>query len=97
MEIDFVCMKKLLLIAAMLFMCCITRAQDNPVADPEAVVVSGNARFTLLTSRLVRMEWAEDGIFEDRATLAVVNRRLEVPEFKVRRSGKTGHLQTSVA
>ena len=27
MEIDFVCMKKLLLIAAMLLMCCITRAQ----------------------------------------------------------------------
>ena len=87
-------MKKLLLIAAMLLMCCITRAQDNPVADPEAVVVSGNARFTLLTSRLVRMEWAEDGIFEDRATLAVVNRRLEVPEFKVRRSGKTLTIKT---
>ena len=30
----------------------------NPVAAPEAVVVCGNARFTVLTSRLIRMEWA---------------------------------------
>ena len=27
----------------------------DPVADPAAVVVSGNARFTVLTDRLIRM------------------------------------------
>ena len=30
-------------------------AQNNPVARPEAQVVVGNARFTVLTDRLVRM------------------------------------------
>ena len=40
-------------------------AGDDPVADPKAVVVSGNTRFTVLESRLVRMEWAADGKFED--------------------------------
>ena len=45
-------------------------------------VVSGNARFSVLTPQLIRMEWSEDGVFEDRATLGVVNRNLEVPPFK---------------
>jgi alpha-glucosidase len=59
---------------------------NDPKADPSAVVVSGNARFTVLTSQLVRMEWSEDGVFEDNATLTFVNRRLTVPEFKVSKS-----------
>ena len=59
----------------------------DPVADEAAVVTFDNARFTVLTSRLIRMEWSEDGKFEDRASLAIVNRRLDVPEYKVIRRG----------
>lgn len=57
----------------------------DPVADPKAVVIEGSARFTLLTARLVRMEWAADGRFEDHASLVFVNRRLPVPDFKTTR------------
>jgi alpha-glucosidase len=57
-------------------------AQDNPVADPKAVVVSGNARFTVLTPQLIRVEWAEDGKFEDHASLVFINRRMPVPRFQ---------------
>ena len=59
---------------------------DNPKADAKAVVTSGNARFTVLTPQLIRMEWSADGQFEDRATLTFVNRETPVPEFKVRES-----------
>ncbi|MBO5874903.1 MAG: DUF4968 domain-containing protein, partial [Alistipes sp.] len=62
---------------------CKKAATDNPKADEKAVVVAGNARFTVLTSQLIRMEWAEDGKFEDNATLTFVNRNLPVPEFTV--------------
>ena len=55
----------------------------NPLARPEATVVSGNARFTVLTPQLIRMEWAEDACFEDRATLGVINRNLTAPSFRV--------------
>ena len=65
-----------------------TMATANPKAAPGAEVVSGNARFTVLTDRLIRMEWSEDGIFEDRASLAVINRELPVPSFSVVRSGE---------
>lgn len=54
---------------------------NNPKAADEATVVAGNARFTVLTDRLIRMEWAEDGVFEDRASLGITNRNLPVPQF----------------
>ena len=61
----------------------LVQAQQTPKADDKAVVVAGNARFTVLTPQLIRMEWSADGVFEDRATLTFVNRKTEVPQFKV--------------
>ena len=58
-------------------------ASDNydPVADSRAVVIAGSARFTVLTPQLIRLEWANDGKFEDHASFAFVNRALPVPQF----------------
>ena len=67
----------------------------HPQASEKAMVVCGNARFTVLTSRLVRMEWSEDGVFEDRATLGIINRDLEVPAFDVRKTGSKVVIKTS--
>jgi alpha-glucosidase len=53
----------------------------DPVADPKATVILGNARFTVLTPELIRMEWAADGNFEDHASFVFLNRRLPVPQF----------------
>ena len=61
-------------------------ANEDPKADDRAIVVAGNARFTVLTPQLIRMEWSEDAVFEDRATLTFVNRKTEVPQFKVTNS-----------
>src|SRR6201996_3960694 len=56
-------------------------ATYNPVANPQAVVTQGNARFTVLTPQLIRMEWAADGKFEDHPSFVFLNRRLPVPKF----------------
>jgi hypothetical protein len=56
----------------------------NPVADPAAVVASGNMRFTVLTPELIRIEWSGQSLFEDRASFVVVNRNLPVPTFTTR-------------
>src|SRR5579863_2615132 len=53
----------------------------NSVADPAAIVISGNARFTILTPQLIRLEWAADGQFQDRPSLLFINRRMPVPQF----------------
>jgi len=57
----------------------------NPAADSTSIVVEGNARFTILTSQLIRMEWSSDHSFEDRASLVFINRKLEPPHFTVKR------------
>src|ERR1700722_20194709 len=56
-------------------------ATYNPVANPQAVVTQGNARFTVLTPQLIRMEWVADGKFEDHPSFVFLNRRLPVPKF----------------
>jgi alpha-glucosidase len=53
----------------------------SPAADSKAIVTVGNARFTVLTPRLIRLEWAADGKFEDHASLVFLNRKLPVPSF----------------
>jgi hypothetical protein len=82
------------LLAAGLLVSGVLSAQNNPVARPEAQVTVGNARFTVLTDRLVRMEWSETGAFEDHATLAVVNRDLPVQKFTVTRTGDGVRIKT---
>ena len=74
-------MRSLRRLTVLLLFAVVALAQDNPVADPKAVVVSGHARFTILTPQLIRMEWAEDGKFEDHASLVFINRRLPVPNI----------------
>lgn len=66
-----------------------------PEASKEAQVICGKARFTILTSRLIRMEWSDDFKFEDRATLGIINRNLDVPQFDVKRSKSRVIITTS--
>ena len=58
-------------------------AQDSTQlqADKKAIVTAENARFTILTPRLLRMEWAADRSFDDHASFVIVNRKLKVPSF----------------
>jgi len=60
------------------------RFRGQPVAHPDAVVTHGNVRFTVLTPRLIRLEWSETGIFEDRCTYAFPTRyTTSSPKFTV--------------
>jgi len=57
--------------------------ETTPKANEKAIIKGDKYRFTVLTSRLIRIEYNEDGYFEDRATQTVVNRVFDVPEFEV--------------
>jgi hypothetical protein len=59
-------------------------AQPSP--EPEAVVTAPRARFTILTSRLIRMEYSRTESFEDRPSQAFLFRKQPVPEYRTRRS-----------
>ena len=61
------------------------RLSFDAVADAAAVVVAGNARFTVLTPRLIRLEYSPDGRFEDRPSQVFWYRNQPVPPFEARR------------
>lgn len=57
--------------------------QFDPIADPTAVITTPTARFTILTDRLLRLEYSPTGQFEDRPSQTFWTRCLPVPEFDV--------------
>ena len=46
----------------------IYKTKTRPLAIQDNIVQGANYRITLLTEALVRLEYSEDGVFEDRAT-----------------------------
>jgi alpha-glucosidase (family GH31 glycosyl hydrolase) len=54
----------------------------QPRAHPEAIVQVGPVRFTVLTSRLIRLEYDPKEIFEDRPSQVFWYRQQPLPEFK---------------
>ena len=55
----------------------------NSTANPKSVIKGDKYRITVLTERLIRLEYSNDGIFEDRATEQIFNRRLDIPKYEV--------------
>ena len=51
----------------------------DPRPNPSAVVTAGKARLTVLTDRLVRMEWGQT---VDAATFTFINRNLPAPKYQ---------------
>ena len=64
---------------------------NNPNPNPDSVVTAGEARFTVLTSRLIRMEWGQT---VDSATLTFLNRYLPAPSFKQHDDGQWKIIET---
>ena len=66
------------------------------LATPHAgnVYTADKVRITLLTPRMARFEYAEDGVFEDRESLAVLNRDLGKVKFTVKKSGEWNVIDT---
>ena len=57
-------------------------ARNHPSkAEDKNIVLCGSARFTVLSPKLIRIEYDVDAQFEDRATQTVINRRLGDVEF----------------
>ena len=57
--------------------------QNNLIASSKNIVKGNTYRFTILSPRLIRIEYNKNGIFEDRATSLVVNRKFQDCQFKM--------------
>ena len=60
-----------------------TQLQLSPQADERNIVQGDNYRFTLLTDRMIRMEYSASGTFEDRATRMAINRAFPPVDYQV--------------
>jgi len=67
----------------------------RPLADPRAVVRGNNYRITVLTGRLLRLEYAADGTFRDTATQMAICREFPVPDYTVSESEQGLTLETA--
>ena len=61
---------------------------SNNRSKPEAIFQGQTYRITVLSERLLRLEYHKDGIFFDDLTEQVVNRNFNVPEFQVQQDDK---------
>ncbi|CAG1007289.1 alpha-glucosidase [Anaerolineae bacterium] len=68
---------------------------QKPAAAPESVVHGGKARFTILTDRLIRLEFHPEGCFEDRASQAFWFRAQPVPDFVAQTSEVRIEIETA--
>jgi hypothetical protein len=58
------------------------------------VVAGDRWRISVLTPGLLRLEWSDSGVFEDRASTFAVNRALPVPDMQVHPQGERVELST---
>ena len=61
----------------------IYKLKVRPQALEENIVQGEKYRFTFLTEGLIRLEYSEDGIFEDRATQFALYRDFPKTNFRV--------------
>ena len=64
-------------------------------ANPDCIYTGEKYRITILTDRLVRLEYSETGNFEDRPTELVLNRNFESPKFAVKEDRKYIEIKTT--
>ncbi|KAK4118871.1 glycoside hydrolase family 31 protein [Parathielavia appendiculata] len=56
---------------------------NRPATNPKAIVQGSHYRFSVLTDRLLRYEWSEDGGFEDRVSTFALFRWFDAPHYRV--------------
>lgn len=70
------------------------RVSFTPLANPAAIVACPQVRFTVLTSRLLRLEYSPRGQFEDRPSQVFWYRAQPVPTFTSKNSDGQIEIET---
>ena len=61
----------------------------SSTSNPENVFKGNKYRITILTDRLIRLEYNENGVFEDRPSIFAQNRNFAKPDFNVSENNNT--------
>ena len=66
------------------------------VSEKESYIIGKKYRFTVLSPRLIRLEYNKDGIFEDRPTSRVINRKFPRTKYAITESDTLVQIDTGV-
>ena len=69
--------------------------KSKGISNQKAIFQGEKYRITVLTERLVRLEYQEEGKFEDRLTELVINRSFPIPKFQFKEDAVSLEITTS--
>ena len=67
---------------------------DMAKANPSAIIKGNTYRFTILSERLIRIEYSSSGMFVDNPTQLALCRNFNLPKFDVNQDSK--YLEISI-
>ncbi len=68
---------------------------DQAKANPKSIIKGNNYRFTILSERLIRIEYSKNGVFIDAPTQLVLCRNFPLPKFEVNQDSKFLEVSTA--
>lgn len=87
-------MQRIAFLLIALFLSNISFSQNSPLANTKSIVEVDDARFTVLSEGLIRMEYSKNKTFVDEASQVVINRALPLVDFTVDRTDKYISIKT---
>ena len=70
------------------------KLNSKPIANIKNIVAGDKYRITVLTPALVRLEYCNDGVFEDGATQTVLNRNFPAVDYKLKEEKEYLEIET---
>ena len=71
------------------------KKKEDLIGNKDCIIQGEKYRFTVLTDRLIRLEYSKDGVFLDNATSRVVFRKFPRPLFTVNESATLLQIETN--
>lgn len=70
--------------------------KNNLISDKESYIIGKKYRFTVLSPRLIRLEYSPLGVFEDRPTSLVINRNFPKMPYSITESDTLIQIDTGI-
>ncbi len=71
-------------------------SKNKLISDKESYIIGNKYRFTILTPRMIRLEYSINGVFEDRSTSLVINRSFPKVPYSITESNTLIQIDTGI-
>ena len=71
-------------------------SKNKLISDKESYIIGNKYRFTILTPRMIRLEYSINGVFEDKPTSLVINRAFPKVPYSITESNTLIQIDTGI-